>query len=326
MIVDQILELFRANEKFLISSHQHLEGDALGSQLALGYLLKAMGKTTILVSPEKLPEIYNFLPGFSSIICNPIPEKVDYDVACFVDCTGFDRMGPVEKLLDTGKPLVNIDHHVSNANYGIINWVDPNYSSAGELVYELYKGANVVIDEAAATCLYVAILTDTGSFRYSNTTARTHTIVAELIFSGIDPTSIYRLVYERIERSRVELLGSVLSTLKLTRDGSVAWIEITRGMLDRHKATFEGTEDFVNFPRGINGVKVALAFREVEKNVVKVSFRSNDIVNVNRLAKLFGGGGHRSASGCTLQCSLAEAEEVVITESARFAQSEDSRE
>ena len=300
----------KENKKFIISSHQNLEGDAIGSQLALAEFLKRFGKQVFLLAPEKIPEKYTFLPETEKILYTT--KKMDYDVACVVDCTDIDRIGLVKGLLDFKKPIINIDHHISNTNFGTINWVEPKLSCTGELIYYLFKRADAPIDKKAALYMYIAMLTDTGSFRYSNTTANTHKIVAELIEKGLNPTYIYRKIYEEAHKGRLTLLASVLSTLDMTKDGKVAWIRVTRGMLKKNKTDMEGTEDFVNFPRSIKGVKVALAFREIDKDTVKVSLRSNEHVDVCKLAKLFGGGGHASASGCTIKGSMGEIEEAVV--------------
>jgi phosphoesterase RecJ-like protein len=304
------------NKRFIISSHQNLEGDAVGSQLALAELLGFLGKKVFLFSPEPVPEKYFFLPGVEMV--QHKVEKIDYDVACIVDCTGLDRIGHIKNILNFKKPIINIDHHISNTNFGSINWVEPNLSCTGELIYHLFKEAAVPLDRNAALDIYVAILTDTGSFRYSNTNAETHRVVAQLIEKGLNPTYIYRKIYEEAHSSRVKLLSSVLSTLDMTDDGRIAWIKVTKEMLKRCRAEVDGTEDFVNFPRSIKGVKVAIAFREIDKNVVKVGFRSNDQLDVCRLAKLFGGGGHPSASGCLLKGSMGEIEDAVLLKAKKY--------
>lgn len=312
MKTKEIIRAFKENKRFLISSHQNLEGDAVGSQLALAELLRRMGKQVILLSPEAVPETYRFLPGAKNIKYDIGGERFDYDAACLVDCTDLDRVGHTKRALDFKKPIINIDHHISNTYFGTVNWVEPGASCTGEQIYRLFKEADIPINKNTALYIYVAVLTDTGSFRYSNTTAETHKIVAELIGKGLNPAQIYRKIYEEAHRSRLTLLSTVLSTLDITKDGKIAWIRITREMLKRHKAELRGTEDFINFPRSIKGVKVAMAFRETGKDIIKVSLRSNEGVDVCKLAKLLGGGGHSSASACTLKGNLPEIEEAVL--------------
>jgi phosphoesterase RecJ-like protein len=174
------------------------------------------------------------------------------------------------------------------------------------------------IDKDAALYIYITILTDTGSFRYSNTTSKSHMIAAELVAKGLNPTAVYRRIYEGTRRSHLALLSSVLATLDISKDGKIAWIRITEDMLKRYRSDAETVQDFVNFPRSIKGVKIAMAFREAGSDIIKVSFRSNEGVDVCRLAKLFGGGGHTSASGCILKGTLAEAEEAALLKAKRY--------
>jgi len=314
MAIQKVIKAFRdrRNRSFLISSHQNLEGDAIGSSLAVAELLEYIGKKVILFMPEDIPDTYKFLPGIKKVRHAVATKKIDYDAAAIVDCTGLERLGDVKKSMYLTRPIINIDHHISNTNFGTINWVEPKMSCSGEQIYHLYKKMKVPISKRAALYMYIAMLTDTGSFRYSNTTAKTHYIVAELMEKGIDPTNVYRRVYEGTQRSSLALLSSALSTLDMTKDGKIAWVKVTGSMLKEHKASIGSTQDFVNFPRSIAGVKIALAFREVNRGMIKVSFRSNEGVDVNKLARYFKGGGHRSASGCTLRGNLGEVEEAVL--------------
>jgi bifunctional oligoribonuclease and PAP phosphatase NrnA len=300
------------NRCFLVASHQNMEGDAIGSMLALAELLKAVGKKVILLPPENMPETYRFLPNASKVRFRKNLKNIKYDVACLVDCTDLDRLGPVKNGIYFTKPIINIDHHISNANFGSVNWVEPRMSCSGEQIYHLFKKMSLPINKRAALYIYIAILTDTGSFRYSNTTAMTHRIISELMPLGINPTYIYRRIYAETKRSTMSLLASVLATLSLSKDGMIAWIRITKNMLAAYSSNMDDTQDFIDFPRSIKGVKAAIAFRESGKGFVKVSFRSNDGFDVNRLAKMFNGGGHTSASGCTLKGSIAEVEKTVL--------------
>ncbi|MFH1868511.1 MAG: bifunctional oligoribonuclease/PAP phosphatase NrnA [Candidatus Omnitrophota bacterium] len=308
----------RKNRRFLIVSHQNLEGDAVGSTLALANLLKCIGKEAIMLSPEPTPEAYMFLPDAKNIRCRPGLKNPNYDVACIVDCTGLDRIGFVRKIIYMTKPIINIDHHVSNDNFGTVNLVEPECSCTGEQIYHLFKAMRIPIDKNAALYMYMAILTDTGSFRYTNTSARTHKIAAELLNKGLNPTYIHRKIYEESHRSHLDLLSAVLSTLGMSKDGRIAWVRITEDMVKRDKATMRGTEDFLNFPRSLKGVKIALAFREIDKDTVKVGFRSNDRVNVCKLAMMFGGGGHPAASGCTVRGKISEVEQAVLLKARRY--------
>jgi bifunctional oligoribonuclease and PAP phosphatase NrnA len=300
------------NKSFLVSSHQNMEGDAIGSMLALAELLQAAGKKVILLPPENMPDAYKFLPGASKVKLKKDLSGIKYDVACLVDCTDLDRLGKVKSGIYLTRPIINIDHHISNANFGSVNWVDPKMSCSGEQIYHLFKKMSLPINKKAALYMYIAILTDTGSFRYSNTTAMTHEIAAELITLGVNPTDVYRKIYEEASFYSLSLLSSVLSTLKTASNGRIAWIRITRNMLKKYSSSLDDTQDFVNFPRAMKGVKISIAFKEVEKGIVEASFRSNDGFDVNKIARHFGGGGHTSASGCTLKGTMGEIEKAVL--------------
>jgi bifunctional oligoribonuclease and PAP phosphatase NrnA len=300
------------NKSFLVSSHQNMEGDAIGSMLALAELLKTAGKKVILLPPENMPDTYKFLPDASKVKLKKDLNGIKYDVACLVDCTDLDRLGKVKSGIYLTRPIINIDHHISNTNFGSVNWVDPHMSCSGEQIYHLFKRMHLPVNKKAALYIYIAILTDTGSFRYSNTTAMTHEIAAKLISLGVNPTGVYRKIYEETSSCSLSLLSSALSTLKTASNGRIAWIRITRNMLKKYSSRLDDTQDFVNFPRAMKGVKISIAFKEAGKGIVKASFRSNDGFNVNRIAKHFGGGGHISASGCTLKGSIAEVERAVL--------------
>jgi len=302
----------KKNKRFLLTSHKNLEGDAIGSMLALAELLKAAGKKVILLPPENIPDLYKFLPDAPKVKTKKKLNGIRYDVACLTDCTDLNRLGKVKSGIYLTRPIINIDHHISNTNFGSINWVEPDMSCSGEQVYCLFKKMNLPINKRTALYIYIAILTDTGSFRYSNTTSKTHEIAAKLIPMGINPAYIYRKIYEETERPTLSLLASVLLTLNTSKDGKIAWIHITRKMLRSHSSSLDDTQDFVGFPRSIKGVKISIAFKEAEKGIIKVSFRSNDGLDVNRLAGFFGGGGHTSASGCTLKGTISEVEKSVL--------------
>ena len=305
-------------KRFLISAHKNLEGDAIGSMLAMAELLKQAGKKVILFPPEDIPAMYKFLPGSAGIKLRSRIEGIDYDVACLLDCTGIERIGDIKAGICLKKPILNIDHHISNTYFGSINWVEPGMSCSGEQVYHIFKKMGIPINKRAALYIYIAILTDTGSFRYSNTTPDTHRIVAELMQHGIDAIDIYRKIYEQTTLSSLSLLASALSTLNTAKGGEIAWVHVSRAMFNKYRVSVEDTQELVNFPRMIKGVKIALAFREVRKGLVKVSFRSNGVADVNKLAKHFNGGGHAAASGCVLKGTIPKVEKAVVSRAKKF--------
>jgi len=306
-----IIEAINKYSKFLITAHINLEGDSIGSQLAMKQLLNSLGKASVIVDSDPVPEHYKFLPTADGI-SNLIDKSLDFEAALILDCPTMKRIGRVRDLITKDKFVINIDHHISNEKYGNINWVEPNASSAGEMVYRLFKEMGVDLTKETALCLYIAILTDTGSFNYDNTSSATHEIAGELLGYGLDPARVSEDVYERKSVGDIKFLGLVLSTLKLNKLEDVAYLEITKKMMDETGQEISKSEGFVNYARSINNVRVAVIFREEPVGKINVSFRSKGEVDVNKIAAAFGGGGHVRASGCVIEGTLAEVERKVI--------------
>jgi len=316
MSVKKVMDILRIYSNFLLTTHINPEGDALGSMLALGQLLEGMGKKAIMVSDHKVPSVYEFLPK-SELIRTRMDKNIDYDVAVVVDCPNLDRVGRVKELIKDDKMILNIDHHVSNINFGKVNWVNAKVSSCGEMIYSLFKEMDCKIDKDIATNLYITILTDTGSFRYSNTSSQTHRIAGELIEHGLDVSTIQSKIYERRGANEIKLLGFALSDLKVEEEGKIAYITITCNMAKERNIELKGTEEFVNFPRSVDGVEVALFFREEKNGSIHISFRSKSDIDVNKIASVFGGGGHAKASGCLIKGRMDEVKEKVLAEVAK---------
>ncbi|MCP4649993.1 MAG: bifunctional oligoribonuclease/PAP phosphatase NrnA [PVC group bacterium] len=314
MIKKQILDAIKKHERFLISTHINPDGDAIGCQLAMAKMLKAMGKSVRIINNDPVPKNYMFLPDSKDIecYCDVRGSDVQFDAVIIVDCPGLERIGKVRELLKNGY-VISIDHHISNAPFGDINWADAEASSVGEMIYDLYKSSDVVLGDLVALFLYVSIMTDTGSFRYSNTTNRTHEIIAELLKFNVKPKEIYAYIYENKSFAEIKLLGEALNTLQRSEDGKIAWIKVSRDMFKRNGLTSESTEDFIDRVRMIDGVEVAIFLRELEDVAgVKISFRSKSDVNVNEIAGAFGGGGHAAASGCVIDKPMAESESLIL--------------
>jgi len=306
-----IIEAINKYSKFLITAHINLEGDSLGSQLAAKQLLDSLGKVSVIVDNDPVPEHYKFLPA-AGAISNSIDKSLDFEAALILDCPTMKRIGHVRDLITKDKFVINIDHHISNEKFGHVNWVEPNASSAGEMMYKLFKGMNVGLTKETALSLYIAILTDTGSFNYDNTSSVTHEIAGELLGYGFDPARVSEDVYERKSVGDIKFLGLVLSTLKLNKSQDVAYLEVTKSMMGDTGSEAAKSEGFVNYARSINNVKVAVIFREEAGGRINVSFRSKGEVDVNKIASAFGGGGHVRASGCVIEGTLAEAEKKVL--------------
>ncbi|MFH1189117.1 MAG: bifunctional oligoribonuclease/PAP phosphatase NrnA [Candidatus Omnitrophota bacterium] len=309
----EVIAAIRKHKNFLISAHINPEGDSLCSQLAMKELLAALGKKAVIVNHDPVPDHYKFLPGIYGLSTD-LTRKVDFDAALILDCPTLKRVGDVAGMIGKDKTIINIDHHISSEKFGDVNWVDPDASSTGEMVYKLFKEMKVPLTKEIALSLYIAILTDTGSFNYDNTSAITHEIAGDLLGYGLEPGSVSESVYERRTLIDIKLLGLVLSTLKVNKTGEIAYLAITRKMISETGADISKSEGFVNYARSIEGVKVAALFKEDMKNSgkINVSFRSKSGADVNKIASFFGGGGHVKASGCILEGKLADVEAKVI--------------
>ena len=315
--LSEIIEVIKRGKRFLITAHVNLEGDALGSQLAMKELLIGMGKDAFILDSDPVPEHYRFLPKAAEV-SNDLNNINDFDIAVVLDCPTLDRTGKIKDVIKgRAKPIINIDHHISNEKFGDVNWVEPNASSAGEMVFRLFKETGTVMTKEIALSLYIAILTDTGSFNYDNTSSATHEIAGELLWYGLDPALVSESVYERRSIEDINLLGLVLSTIRINKGGTIAHLEVTKDMLDKTGADIAKSEGIINFARSIDGVKVAVLFKEdqKDKNKINISFRSKgngDVIDVNKIASFFGGGGHTKASGCIIMGPIKEAKSKVL--------------
>jgi len=318
MSLPKVVDAIRRHKKFLISGHIDPEGDAIGSQLAMASLLKRLGKEPIIVDQDPPPISCDFMPGINSIVLfKDLNKKVvkGLDCALVVDCPTLERTGKVAELITTDMEIINIDHHVSNDYFGDVNWVDENGAATGEMINEIFNRFGLKLTKDETINIYSAILIDTGSFRYSNTTGKTHLVAAELIKNGLDTNFIYESLFEMKTYDVTHLLGQSLSTLKRTADGKIVWMWITREMLKKTGAKLKDAENFIGFPRSVRGTKVALLFKETEeRGLIKVSLRGKNGVDVNKIAGKFGGGGHVAAAGFSIRAPHKEAERKVIAE------------
>jgi phosphoesterase RecJ-like protein len=276
-----------------------------------------MGKEAFILDSDAVPTHYRFLPK-SGEVSSDTAAVAEFDAAVVLDCPNLKRTGNVADVIKKkAVPVINIDHHVSNENFGDVNWVDPRASSAGEMVYRLYKEAGIKITKEIALPLYIAILTDTGSFNYDNTSGATHEMAGELLGYGLDPALVSESVYERRSLKDIRLLALVLDTLKVNSDGTVAYMEVTKKMLKETGADLAKSEGLINYARSIDKVRVAVLFKEdvSQKGRINVSFRSKgdgEVADVNKIASLFGGGGHTRAAGCMITGTLEEAKNKVL--------------
>lgn len=308
---ERIVDAIEKNRSFLITAHVNPEGDAIGSALALALSLEQMGKKAEVVNRDPLPRQLQFLPAGSLFAQrDEVPEG--RDVLFVVDCGDLGRTGFCNGRRPPVKLLINIDHHMTNKNFGDINWIEEKACATAELIYDLICVLPVTMTPDIALCLYTSILSETGSFRYSNTTPRALRIAAELIEEGVDPWMVARKLYECNSLARLRLLGELLLGIHKTPDGRVAWIVVTQELYRKTETSAEDTEDAVAYPRSLEGVEVALLFREIGQNSFKISLRSRGRVNVAEIAARFGGGGHAYAAGCTVSGSLEGVQKTVV--------------
>ncbi|MBF7082374.1 bifunctional oligoribonuclease/PAP phosphatase NrnA [Desulfallas sp. Bu1-1] len=298
------------SQRVAVCGHVMPDGDCLGSVLALGRALQKLGKDVVLLSPGPVPEVYSFLPGADEIRLE-VKEQDEFDVFVSVDCSVPDRLGHFKDLLHRAGRVITVDHHAGAFVFGHIYLNDPEAGAAGEIIYDLLKLLPVKIDVEMGSCLYVAIITDTGSFRYDNTGPKTHLQVAELMKLGIPAARINKLLYEEKPLVSMLVLREVLKTLNISPCGRVSWMSISRDTLNRLHASDEHVDGLINYPRMIKGVELALFFKEMENNKYKISFRSKYYLDVNKLASLFGGGGHSRAAGCIMEGDLNEIQQRV---------------
>lgn len=312
--IENAVKAVREFKRFLITSHVNLEGDSLGSQLAMANLLKSLGKEFVIFDHDRVPSHYQFLPNVNRVRNDINRQEKKFDAAIVLDCPNLNRTGKVKEAVKKVGYIINIDHHISNENFGNINWVEKDVSSVGEMIHALYKKIGSPLTKEAALYLYIAILTDTGSFNYSNTSSATHEIVSELLGFGIAPGDISESIYQNKPLGDVKLLGKAISSLKVVFGGKVAYMVIRSNLLKATKTGPASCENFVNVARSVKGVEVAVFFREdmKQKNFFHASFRSNRDADVNKIAGYFGGGGHKKASGCAIKGSLGKVKKMVL--------------
>jgi phosphoesterase RecJ-like protein len=306
----EVLDLIRSGRRFLLLAHLYPDGDVLGSQLGLGLALRGAGHRVEFACSHPVPDPFHFLPGADEV--QQWKEgRGDYDVVVTLDCPDPSRVGGLlDGCRQPGTRVLNIDHHGDNRRYGDVNWIQPRAAATGEMVYELLEAAGLPLTHDVAVNLYTAILTDTGSFRYSNTTPKTFRIAARLVEAGADPARVALELYETRHLAGLHLLGRILQQVETNRDGTIAWVVIDKGLTEAPDLL--EAEDLITYPRSVRTTKVAVLFRELPGEV-KVSLRGKGEVNVARIAARFGGGGHPNAAGAVLKGTLTAAKAAVLS-------------
>ena len=302
----KILSAFRDESSFLVAAHINPDGDAIGSAVALCLALESGGKKAVAYSRDPVPAHYGFLPGQEKMLAG-LEGALKHDpVLVLVDCNSPERAGIRD--LHFRRSIV-IDHHATESDFGDLRWVDRSAAACGMMIYEVVKSLGVEITKAIATNLYAAIAVDTGTFRYSNTTAGVLRTGAELVDLGAQPALIAEQLYETWSMKRFRILMMSLNTLEIKDD--VAMTHVSETMFRKTGARAEDTENFANLPRSIDSVKVAAVFREVGRGIWKVSLRSKGEVDVSKVAERFGGGGHKNAAGCRIEADLKSAKKAL---------------
>jgi len=304
-MLDRVLQAIRERRRIVVTSHARPDGDGIGSALACGQILRVMGKDAEVVMHDGIPRIYRNLPFAERAIQAETVPPNDAVVLLECDSTKRAQLGGLDQCF-----LINIDHHASGRNFGHINWIDSSVMATAELVYRFARLACVPVDRDIATCLYTALMTDTGSFMFEGTNEHTFTVARELVLAGADPAHCARQIYFGHSTPKMRLLGAALSNLH--REGSLAWIWVTQEQMARFGAREEDCEGLVNYALSMADVQVAIFFRELPDQRYRVSLRSKGEVNVSAVAEHFGGGGHKCASGFSLDGPLAIAVSRVV--------------
>ena len=303
----RIRDAIAARRRFLLSSHARPDGDSIGSQLALAFALRALGKQVRLVNRDPPPAAFSVFPGVADIEVAPRVEG-EFDAAIVLESSDLARTGVegIERAF-----LINIDHHPGNTGYGAINWFDPGASACGEMVFALVQALGVTLSAEIATHLYLAILTDTGGFHFSNVTSRTFDICRQLVEAGADPAAVARAAYDNYGLGRVRLLGRLLHAMELDPSGRLALLYLDQEIADAAGATADDTDGIVNVPLSVGQIEAVALFRRIDSAHYRVSLRSKGTVDVGGVAERLGGGGHRNAAGCTVAGSYEAAKPIV---------------
>lgn len=314
-MVKEILAAISQGKRFLITAHVRLDGDALGSELALYLMLKDLGKEAVICNQDATPGHYRFLPAAEHIV-HDLDHVEKYDVAFILDCSELDRIGKMAADVAKIKTLINVDHHVSNDRFSKLTFLDPMASSTGELLYRLMRKMHVKMTKEICTNLYAAILTDTGGFRYSSTHQETLRAAGDLVEGGANPQWISENIYESDPPAKLQLLSRVLETLILDMENRVASMVVTQKHLQDAGASMEHTDGFIDIPRTVKGIDIAMLYTQMGENQYKLSLRSKGKVDVEKIARQFGGGGHLNAAACRIDGDI-EAIKARVLETVR---------
>ncbi len=310
----KIINHLKNSNHIIIASHKNPDGDAIGSLIAMGLALEALNKNITLYNESPIPSAYRFLPSVERIV-RQIKETNTYDTAIILDCADFQRIGKISSVISKIPVIINIDHHITNTRFGNLNLIDTSACATAEIIYNLLiEMALPISNSAIATSIYTGILTDTGSFRFSNTKKSAFAICEKMVEAGVDPYNVAQHVYGRYSLGRIKLLNMALESIEISDNGKMSMMILTKDMLDKTGTLSENINGLVNYAKSIENVKVAVLINELSnRNRVPekpgdyhVSLRSDGTVDVAAIAGLFGGGGHNRAAGFNIESTLSD--------------------
>jgi bifunctional oligoribonuclease and PAP phosphatase NrnA len=306
--IRKIVDAVRTRHRFVLSSHARPDGDSIGSQLAMAYALREMGKEATVVNADPAPAPMMAFPGVPDIRIAPSVEG-EFDAAIIMECGDLKRtgVGGLERFL-----VINIDHHPGNSGYGEINWFDASAAACAEMVYDVVRALGVPLTKEIATHVYLAILTDTGSFHYSSISPRTFDICRACLEAGVDPVLVARNVYDSNNMGRLKLFGAVLGAMQIDQTGRIAIVYVDHEMARAAGGTYEDTEGLVNLPLTVKEIEAVVFFKQEKGDEYRVSLRSKGDVDIGSIAKEHGGGGHKNAAGCTIAGPIEELQKAMV--------------
>ncbi len=313
--LDELKRTLDSQDNFILLGHLDPDGDCTGSLFALKWYLDKKEKQAIILLDEDPRDDYSFLPinDCDYLLFEDFSAETIFDEKTFValDSGDLERLGEGKELIGDNL-LLNIDHHIDNPEYGNLNYIKANAAATGEILYDLFSTEEGVLDTRVGSALATAIVADTGTFRYQNTTSRVLKIMAELIDSGVDVYQINKGLFGSYSYQSIKLKGLALATLEISKNGLISWLKVDQNILNESGSGLKDTSGLVNYARDIKGVEVGIAFFEVDKTKTRVGLRSNSYCPVNEIAAFFGGGGHPRAAGCTVSLPIERAVKVVI--------------
>ncbi len=305
----------REQDDFLVVSHVQPDGDAVGSTFAVAWMLQSLNKRFTLINEGRIPDKFSYMAGPHSVIeYETAPPERKFAAVISVDCADFGRIGAVSECFEPERKLLNIDHHATNDGFGTVNLVRSDAAATVEVLYDLALQLNLEFTPELNNCIYTGLLTDTGGFRYSNTTPKVMQIAADMLARGVKGHELAERLLETMTLGQVSLLKRSLNTLSFAHENKVAWLSVTLDDLSATDASSEDMDGLVNYARNVEGVEVGMLFKEKEPGIIKVSLRSGGLADVAAIAQKFGGGGHVKAAGCTIRGAMSEAVERVVRE------------